>query len=387
MIESQTLLDDPRGLASWPTHRLYRDRLLPWLIVPLAWLYSLALLPAYLLGFSRRRANAQRPAHVVIESGRIGWTQVFFEELHASAAEFFGEGAVQRASIDREESYHPQFHGWIREFSPTHAVIDVRTPPQSWSASLREAFRVSWSLHRLGIYPIVILTDAFYRRQRWHAAVLTAWQGRVVTFACRSIVRPVFPHSRIDGPLIMPISRGRIDRMQQARPDDSVGRKERCTVAFVGNVYPPRSTFLDLLADELAHRDLYLTVHGDKFNRSNEDYWEVLRSADIIVTTTMQGPDRNYIDWNWVRQAVHRFSETLAAGTAVVGAPVDGGFPPFVPGRDWMEFGSVRQAADVIEDLANDPDLRGRIAAQGHATYIGMVDSGSFWKVALGSER
>ena len=386
MDESQAMLDDPRGLTPLPTQRLFRDRILPKTVVPLEWLYALALLPAYMVGYSRRRRNRQRPTRVVIESGRIGWTQVFFQELFASAGEFFGPEAVLRATIDRDSSYGPQVAHWVSTLDPTHVVLDVRTPPQSWPASLWNAFRVSWRLHRLGICPIVILTDAFYRRQRWHAAVLTAWKGMVVTFADRNIVRTMFPHSRIRGPLIMPVSKARIEEMTQRSRNTDAEPASGCRIVFVGNIYPPRSTFLELLDRELAEIDLTLTVDGDKSNRSNEDYWEALRSADIIVTTTMQGPDRNYIDWNWIRQAVHRYSETFAVGTAVVGAPVDGGFPPFTPGRDVLEFGSIREAAAAIATLANDRKLRDEIAAHGHRTYLRLIESGTFWRTCLGED-
>ena len=384
MDSPNALLDDPRGLAPAPTRRLYRDVLLPRTILPLAWIAAVGLAPAFLTGRTARRRNSKRSPTVVIESGRVGWTQVFFEELEGSAVDYFGKQAVHRAVIDRDKPYWPQFREWVDRLAPTHVVLDVRTPPQSWMGSLIEAFRVSWLVHRRGIYPIVIMTDAFYRRQRWHAAVLSAWQGTVVTFAARKIVRPLFPHSRVRGALIMPISQGRIEQLAAKRTADNARTGAQCEIAFVGNIYPPRSTFLEALAEELDMQGLKLTVHGDKGNRSNEEYWRVLADADIIVTTTMQGPDRNYIDWNWIRQAVHRYSETFAAGTAVVGAPVDGGFPPFVPGKDYLEFGSVRDAARAIRQLADDPGERSRIAGSGGQTYRQEIDSGSFWRIALG---
>lgn len=381
-----SVLDDPRGFTPKPTHRIFRDALLPRLIVPLAWIYALALLPAWLLGREQRRRNSDRPSKVAVESGRVGWTQVFFEELAGSAQDYFGEGNVHRAAIDRDLDYGPQFDRWMDDIDPTHAIIDVRTPPQSWPASLVQALKVSWTLHRRGVYPIVILTDAFYRRQRWHAAVLTAWSGMVMTYAARDLVRGIFPHRRIRGPEIMTISKARRSQLASRIEFDSERSGSDCVIAFVGNIYPPRSDFLAALADELTRRGLTLSINGDKNNRSNEDYWATLADADVVVTTTMQGPDRNYIDWNWVRQAVHRYSETFAAGTALVAAPVDGGFPCFEADRDYQEFGSVLQAADIIEQLANDPHHRNEMARRGHETYSRLMDGGAFWKTALGQE-
>lgn len=386
MTSSQAPLEDPRGFAPYPTRRFFRDRVLPRSIVPLAWIYSAALLPAWSLGRSRRRTNRTRSPIVAIESGRIGWTQVFFEELAGSAEDYFGSGAIVRAQIDREKPYGPQFRQWLADLDPTHVIIDVRTPPQSWAGSLRHAFEVSWTLHRRGVHPIVIMTDAFYRRQRWHAAVLTAWSGMVITYAARRLVRGIFPHGRVLGPEVMTVSRERIAKLEaRTKPNpDRLGGE--CVVAFVGNVYPPRSEFLEALGQELANRNLSLVVNGDKGSRSNEDYWATLADADIIVTTTMQGPDRNYIDWNWVRQAVHRYSETFAAGTALIAAPVDGGFPDYQVGRDYLEFGSVMDAADLIERLAQNPKEREALARNGHRTFSTLMDQGTFWKRALGQE-
>ena len=386
MKPSLAPLEDPRGFAPYPTSRVFRDRILPRAVVPFAWLFLVALLPAWALGRSQRRRNRTRSPIVAIESGRIGWTQVFFEELAGSAEDYFGKGAVVRAQIDREQSYGPQFKNWITNLNPTHVILDVRTPPQSWAGSVRYAFSVSWTLHRRGVYPVVIMTDAFHRRQRWHASVLTAWSGMVITYAARSLVRKIFPHSRMLGPQVMTVSRERILKLKQQSELGPSRFGPECIISFVGNVYPPRSQFLEALSRALSDRCLSLVVHGDKGGRSNEDYWETLANADIIVTTTMQGPDRNYIDWNWIRQAVHRYSETFAAGTALVAAPVDGGFPDFKAGHDYLEFESVVNAADAIERLANNPNERDSLARHGHETFLRLMDKGTFWKRALGQE-
>lgn len=182
----------------------------------------------------------------------------------------------------------------------------------------------------------------------------------------------------------MPLSLRTVDALARRKVHHSERRAGECIVAFAGFNYPPRSFFLNALSGELRNRGITLTVHGDKRGRSNEEYWGILSEADVIVTTTMQGPDRSFIDWNWIRQAVHRFSETFATQTALVAAPVDGGFPPFVAGRDYFEFGSVNEAADAIEYLANNPDARERIARQGHVTLRAEVERGTFWTTALG---
>ena len=366
--------EEARGFNPLPTRRIWRDRLLPRTIIPLFWLAWLALLPARLRG---RAKTLDRPRRLAIESGIIGWTHVYFEELLASARERYGTNAVLQQTIDRDAPYLSQFRANIDRDQPTHVVLDVRTPGQTWTHSLREAFFTARHLLRRNITPIVVLTDAFYRRQRWHAAVLTAHSGVVVTFAHRRIVRPIFPHTRILGPLPMPISVSRqqwLEAERAKRPDTPDIR-----VQFIGSVYPPRDRFLAVVDGFLKERGIELRINGDKAGTSNEDYWRTLVNADVIVTTTMQGPPRPYMDWIWVQQAVFRYAESTAAGAALVAAPVDGGFPYFVKDEDFLEFHGVHEAIECVTRLVSDPKRRTALAEHGHATSHRLSTEFAFW--------
>jgi hypothetical protein len=261
-------------------------------------------------------------------------------------------------------------------------VLDVRTPGQSWPLSLGEGFRVAWYLNRHGITPIVVLTDAFYRRHRWQAAVLTAFHGCVVTFAHTDIVGRIFPHSRIRGPLFMPISRKRVAELELAKARFTASRNLAAplVIQFIGSMYSPRDQFLQVVKEKLAEKGIELTINSDKAGTSNDDYWRVLVESDIIFTTTLQGPIRVYMDWIWVRQAVFRYGETMAAGTALVAQCVEGGFPYFTKDSDYLEFEGVEQAVAELTALASEPDLRVRIAENGHATIVRYVRESIFWK-------
>ncbi len=374
-----------RGFNPPETHRLWRDRILPRLIIPLFWVYWVALLPARVLGTGARRRNLEQEPQVGIESGIIGWTHVYFEELLGSAQDFFGSNHVHRQVIDREQPYYPQFAANQRRNNPNTVVIDVRTPGQSWPRSLADGFRVAWYLNRHGITPIVVLTDAFYRRHRWQAAVLTAFHGCVVTFAHTDIVGKIFPHSRIRGPLFMPISRKRVTELElaKARFDSTREASTPLVIQFIGSMYSPRDEFLQVVQEKLAVNGINLTINSDKAGTSNDDYWRVLVESDIIFTTTLQGPTRGFMDWIWVRQAVFRYAETMAAGTALVAQCVEGGFPYFTKDSDYLEFEGVDQAVSEITALVSDPDLRRRIAESGHASVAGYVQESIFWKVVM----
>ena len=371
--------EEARGFNPPEQHRVWRDVLLPRSIVPLFWVAWLALLPAALWGKLRgaqqRRATSRR---VAIESGIIGWTHVYFEELLASAREYFGDDAVVQHTIDRDRPYLAQMKCNLRADEPTHVVWDVRTPGQSWPSSIRQAIGASWFLLTRGITPIVVLTDAFYRRQRWQAAVLTAFRGVVVTFAHERIVAPIFPHTRIIGPLPMPISVQRLEWLVQQRAARTVPSEPR--VQFIGSVYPPRDRFLDEVGERLSAQGITLHVNRDKSATSNEDYWMTLVNADVVVTTTVQGPPRPYMDWIWVQQAVFRYAESTAARAALVAGPVDGGFDYFQNGVDFLQFQSIGEAVANIVELIQFPNRLHEIAATGFATSSRIIREHEFWK-------
>lgn len=369
--------EEARGFNPPPQKRLWRDWILPRTIIPLFWLAYVALLPARIIGRFRTRQHPDS-YRLAIESGIVGWTHVYFEELLASARERYGDAEVARQIINRDHRYLPQMRANMLRDKPTHVVLDVRTPGQTWSLSLGQAYATAWYLLTHGVTPIVVLTDAFYRRQRWYAAVLTAFSGVVVTFAHVSIVRPIFPHRRIIGPLPMPISQARLTWLEAERSARPVPDEPR--VQFIGSVYPPRDLFLDVVGARLAARDITLQVNRDKSATSNEAYWRTLVDADIVLTTTLQGPSRPYMDWIWVQQAVFRYAECTAAGAALVAGPVDGGFGAFKDGEDFLEFQSVSEAVDQVTMLFFNDEMRARIAHQGHATAQTLIAQQVFWR-------
>ena len=358
-------------------NRLWRDVLLPRSVIPLYWFYKTALLPSFLMGKKPRVIES-----VAIESGKVGWTHVYFEELEGSAGDYFGPDHVKRQVIDRDISYFPQFRAHRRHQNPSLLIIDVRTPTQSWRAALLETFRMTHLLLRQGITPLVVLTDAYYRRHRWQAAVLTAYRGSVVTFSAQEIVRKIFPHDRIAGALFMPISKKRLNWLEEQK-----SQRTKTTpiskITFIGSMYSPREEFLDSVKTRLANEGINLEINGDKAGTSNDQYWAKLLDADIILTTTLQGPQRSYMDWVWVRQAVFRYSETLAAGSALVAGPVDGGNTYFDNLRDYLEYQSVDECVDALLQLARDPELLEAVRSQGHKKVSGYVNTGRFWRDVL----
>ena len=368
-----------RGFNPPEQHRLWRDVLLPRTVLPLFWMAWLVLLPAAIWGTFRKRQQGDcRQQCIAIESGVVGWTHVYFEELLASAQEYFGHDAVVQHRIDRDKPYLSQMRRNLDRDRPSRVVWDVRTPGQSWPSSIRQALGASWCLLAKGITPVVVMTDAFYRRQRWHAAVLTAFSGVVVTFANDKIVAPIFPHQRIIGPLPMPISIQRLEWLAAQREARVTPREAR--VQFIGSVYPPRDRFLEHVGERLADQGIQLHVNRDKSATSNADYWMTLVNADVVLTTTLQGPPQPSMDWIWIQQAVFRYAESTAAGAALVAGPVDGGFDYYVDGVDFLQFQSVDEGVAAVADLVHSPERMRQIAAAGLATSTRIVREHEFWK-------
>lgn len=373
-----------RGFNPPRTQRLWRDTLLPRTTWPAFWAFWLLLLPSRVW---RRRPSPPEP-RLAIESGRIGWTHVFYEELLRSAREYLDDAPVAQLVIDREQPYRPQFRVNLDRGPVSHLVIDPRTGSQEWRRVLTDLMVVGWALSRRRITPIVILTDASLRRHRLQAAVLTAFDGVVVTFMAADLISPAFPHRRIVGPLPMPVSVARLLWLENVR--STVSGTEPPAVQFIGSVYPPRAQFLAALAERLDQVGIELRVNADKYGTSNDDYWTVLATSDVIVTTTLQGMPRRDMDWIWNQQLVFRFSEALSAGAALAAPEVPGGDAFFAAGRDFVPFGSLEDAVRVLCELVQDPEHRHAVQTAGHQTASRLDRQHEFWRridAALGRHR
>ena len=304
---------------------------------------------------------------------------MYFEELLASAREYVGAEAVEQIVIDRDQPYLPQFREWSARLDLTHVLLDVRTGSQTWPRALLDTLVMSWRLRRKRVTPVVVLTDASLRRHRLQAAVLTAFSGVVVTFMSSQIAAAMFPHRRILGPMPMPVSAARLHWLEELRAQVPAGATP--TVSFIGGAYLPRSVFLDRLARALEGTGVEVVVHANKYETSNDDYWRVLATSDIVITTTMQGMPRADMDWIWIQQLVFRFSEALSAGAVLVSSTVVGGDRFFAPGSDFATFVSVADARDTLVTLATNAPERERIRAQGHATAARLALDHTYWRV------
>jgi len=179
----------------------------------------------------------------------------------------------------------------------------------------------------------------------------------------------------------MPVSKATLEklRVEKKKFIDAQTANTALVIQFIGSMYPPREQFLEVVREKLQVAGIELRINGDKSGTSNADYWRILVESDIILTTTLQGPSRHIMDWIWIRQAVFRYAETMAAGTALVAQQVDGGFPLVTGGHDFLEFDGVDQAIEAVTLLAQDAKLRRKIAEQGNSTISQYVVGSQFW--------
>ena len=204
-------------------------------------------------GASKRSASARshlgtRPK-IVIEAGERGWHSIELKELYQSAVEYFGEESVIRLVVDRDKGYlHQVSHLLLRISGITHYVYDPRTgraenQQNLWNA-LTDSLSMAVLLSRHGVIPVGLLTDIGYRYWRYQAAAVTATNGAVVSFMSNKYSQAIFPHRRLIGPSIFPMSVATLSNLKALRSKLEREGKIEKRIRFTGSMYEPRTSFL-----------------------------------------------------------------------------------------------------------------------------------------------
>jgi hypothetical protein len=364
---------------------------------------KIALLPfavAYLVGapldwLRRIRENSrvdslsQLRTSLCIEAGKPGWNSIEFKELYSSACEFLGPDQVHKVVINKEENYLLQITKALDTIRPTHYVFDPRSGSQEWGLGLWQAFRLSFLFASRGIIPIALLADYPVRQWRTKTAVVTARRGLTVAFMPPRCVRSSFPHSRLIGPSLMPLSEETLTALNNTF-DKRVEPLPPCAV-FAGSLYEPRATILKAIKAGLIERGFDLDMRGrdpGAPRSPDSDYWARLINAPIVVTTADHAEAQG-ADPMTIRHLVYRYIEATACGTLLVAPAVPCIERYFTPGRHFVAFESVADAVDVIEYYLQNPEERARIANQGRQRAHALVRARTYWTsidVALGKD-
>lgn len=313
-----------------------------------------------------------------IEAGIKGWSSIEFKEFYKSACEYLGSDRVYKVKIRKDESYLRQVKMALDEVRPSHYLYDTRTGSQKWYIGLWQAFNIAFLFHLHGVIPIVLLPHLSARTWRAQSAIVTAKRGAVIIWASAKEASAIFPHRRIVGPCLMPLSEATmafLDKLFERRP-----KKPPRKALFVGSLYEPRTTILREIAENLKPRGFTLEIRGRELGSPrfpDLDYWSML-SHELIIVTTADQPDSNN-DYRWIKYMVYRYLEVMASGALLVAHEVPGIRRYFVPGEHFISFSTPAQASEVIEYYLVNEAERAKIAKKGRTRAQALAAARSFW--------
>lgn len=340
--------------------------------------FFLFILTQFVRAFGSKNSES-KVSVLAIESGTKGWGLIEYEELLASAQEFFEPRNVVRVTVENSKSYLSSVKRTLRNERVTHYFFDPRTGSQNALLSLMQTFSIAVMLRRRGVVPIARLTDIPVIRWRFQCILITSFNGVCVSLMSPKSIGGRIPHRRIVGPALMPLSKGRLRKL--------ISEKQRIIpttnprVVFVGAMYEPRASFIFDLKKELCYRDIKFELITRKLGEqrgASEIYWDRLVTADIIFTTAFQlhGRGIERIDESHL---VYRYTEACAAGALLIAQEVDGLENVLISGRDFMSYSSVIDAANQIEKAYKDKNLLRDIARNGTDAITREVMGDTYW--------
>jgi len=340
-----------------------------------------AFLPLYWLSGSHLRRRTD--SHLCIEAGEKGWESIEFKELYQSACEYLFSNNVHRLIVKGDKNYLKQIADILKSEPITHYLYDPRTDNSDvllWRP-LWQSLRVAILLQKYGVVPIVLLTDLAVRSWRTQAALVSARRGVVVCFMSSRRISSIFPHRRLIGPSLMPIS---VQTMQMLNRLIAGRKKSKpATALFAGSLYEPRTKILEQIRSGLASSGFVFEIKGRQMGSarvSDEEYWSSLCFSDIIVTTADQAiQDTN--DWNHIHHLVYRYLEVLASGAMLVAQDVPGVNRYFTPGVHFVSYDTPENAVKVIAHYLHYDVERLRIAKQGKDRANDLIASRVFWVI------
>jgi hypothetical protein len=350
----------------------------PWILayVSLALLKLILFLPNIYKAGSRKDI----PSKIIIEAGIKGWESIEFKELQQSAIEYLSEGQVVRLEINKDNSYIKQVLASIKKNRPSHFMYDPRTGSQNSNVGFIQAFVLAHIFLIYKVIPISLLTDLSIRKWRLFSATATAWDGITITFMHPKVMHPIFPHSRLIGPCLMPFSKKLLEKIELLR-NESTDIKKNSSAIFTGSLYEPRHTTLKNIQKNVAILGGEFEILGRPIGSTRVDdrtYWKRLINNGIIVTTATQISQPG-TDMTWVPHLLYRYLEVLSCGSLLIAHNVPGINRYFVPGIHFIDFESEMDAAEKILLLQKNSELRKKIANQGHLKAKNLINSNIFW--------
>jgi len=364
-------------------YRFLRQTLLPRVVfIPwaLSWLWlSLLAVIQYLATIYKWPQRSDHAICICIEAGEGGWESIEFKELYKSACEYVGADQVVRFVVKRDVDYLEQLASLLRTHRVSHYLYDPRTGSQHWWHGLWQSLGVATLLQYRKVTPVVLLTDLSIRIWRAQASVVTARKGLVVSFMSPRVVHPIFPHSRLIGPCLMPFSmqtRDSLDSLISSRQGNAIPQ-----AIFTGSLYEPRTSILKEIESGVKAQGGHFECLGRIIGTTrvaDEEYWKRLVNADIVFTTSMQ-MIQSGTDWVHIPHLLYRYLEVITSGSLLVAQEVPAVRRFFIPGVHYIAYTNSQDAIDkIIFYLKNKKD-RETIAIQGKKRADSLLNSRFFW--------
>lgn len=344
-------------------------------------LFLLALLVGTVsrMGAQRRLPVGLREGLLAIEAGEVAWEHIFFKEAFQSAKEFLGDEQVVKLAVKPNQSYVRQVSDLVKKHPITHYFYDPRTGSQKLVPALFQSFQLVALFSRQGIVPIAYCTDISLRRWRFQAAIVSALNGVCVCHTRDDIAKRMFPHDRLIGPSLMPLSEKTLAYLGELRQEKS--KNNPLKVSFFGSLYEPRVSQLEEIRKGLESAGINFEIRGrvpGGERISDEDYWKEIISADILVSTSSQ-PKIRGMDLGYVNHLLYRFTEALACGVCLVIEDAPGVEKFFVHLTDLVLWRDSKQAIDAIVQLGSKPNRIKRIGRDGGTSLSKLVQIQAFW--------
>lgn len=359
--------------------RLARRLLLPNLWAKTLYVIAVTIGQLSRVGVRASSSTALREGVLAIEAGEVAWEHLFFKEVLQSAKEFVGEQQVKKLAVTADRSYVRQVSEFVNQNAVTHYFYDPRTGSQNLISGLTESFRLLTLFARRGIIPIVYCTDISLRRWRFQAAIVSAINGICVCLTREDIARKMFPHERLIGPALMPLSIKTLEHLREMRARRKVNAPLK--VSFFGSLYEPRASQLEEiqvgLSSEGIHFDIRGRVPGGQ-RISDDDYWEEIISSDILVSTSSQIQSPG-MDLGEINHLIYRFTEALACGVCLVIENAPGVERFFADSEDLILWNNTAQAVEAVVHLSQSKVSIARIGTSGHARLEELIRNQMFW--------
>jgi hypothetical protein len=186
-----------------------------------------------------------------------------------------------------------------------------------------------------------------------------------------------------------PLSVSTLKRLQQRKRSNKPNNQHRLhnKAVFVGMLYEPRKTTIEAIQKGIAERGIPMEIIGrmpDGSRISDDDYWDILCSARLIVSTSSQIAGK-HTDFDGRNHFIYKFIEVAAAATALAIEPVEASEHLLRPDIDYVAYSSVDEAVAKISQIWGAESHLNGVAAAGHLRASEIVHSFRFWDQAINS--